>query len=96
MEQADSRLNLTLDEANDVIERILPLGMPSNADSDVCILVQTDYVSGYSSKFQMPLWTAFTFTPVSWFWEFHRLTIRSLHNRIAGIMFSGWVTVLID
>lgn len=65
VEQVDSRLNLTSVEASDVVHRILPLGVPSNADSDVCILVQADYVSGYSSKFQMPLWTAFTFTPAS-------------------------------
>ena len=53
---------LDLDDADQASaeEEHLPYGVPGYFNHSTSLLYQTDYITGYSSDLQLPLWTAFT------------------------------------
>ena len=64
VEAADSRLNMPEGSINETQQRHLPWGPPTT-NATTCILTQEDYSLGYSAEFHLPLWAAFTVTPVT-------------------------------
>ena len=63
-ETIDSRLDMSASIINETVHRHLPWGLPTT-DTTTCLLAQEDYVIGYSEDFQLPLWAAYTVTPVT-------------------------------
>jgi len=63
VEAADSRLNMSAKSINETLQRHLPSGVPTT-NSSTCLLAHEDYITGYSDEFHMPLWAAFTISPV--------------------------------
>ncbi|CAN9503608.1 unnamed protein product [Ophioblennius macclurei] len=61
-ENSNSRLNLTAAQASAAEKKHAPLGRPRmlQPDQSYCVLHQQGYVSGYSQRALMPLWSSFT------------------------------------
>jgi hypothetical protein len=83
---ADLRLNLSNASFEAAMQYNLPLGSPvASSDRNVCLLVQVDYVLGYSHSYSLPLWTAFALAPVSyviWFIIFGQVEINQNNNQL--------------
>jgi len=63
-ETVDSRLDMSASSINETLQRHLPWGLPTT-DTSTCLLAHEDYVIGYSEDFRLPLWAAYTVTPVT-------------------------------
>jgi len=52
---------MTEAEAENVTRRLLPLGVPqvNINETDVCLLTHAEYITAYSRRYSMPLWSAF-------------------------------------
>ena len=59
----DKRLNMTTQEMKSLEEKHISYGRPTLLfNDDVCILHHNDFVSGFSHRLRLPLWTAFNLT----------------------------------
>ena len=57
----DDGMKLSAVEAGDTINLHLPLGrLGSKSYKSSCLLMNRDYVMGYSTQLQLPSWSAFT------------------------------------